>query len=380
MANEMNEDQKILFWKNSVAFQIFDGHEVSEDLIQIAKNNIEGKISAEEAVAQAEKIDGENHANLVAARTFAILSLPKNEFDLSQDSLCKIHNALFEGILEDAGEFRKKEIAKKEWTLDGGILTYPAAKKISNSLEKIFSQENEFDFENLNSKKSAKHIANFISELWQIHPFEKFNTQTIATFFIKYLEHFGFEISNETLAQNPVYFRNALVRSAYSDKNKKIRANAKFLEMFIENLIFDGKNNLNYKATHFDKYGVVLKDSPKKIPHEKKPSEKKQKKAAAPKNQEALRTDQKEETPFVPSNPKVARLCKNAQIECNEKIEKILEYLFENKSITNSQARTVAETSTETARKILASLSEKEIVEAQGANRNRVYLFLNFKQ
>lgn len=367
MANEMNEDQKILFWKNSVAFQIFDGHEVSEDLIQIARNNIEGKISTEEAVAQAERIDDENHANLVAARTFAILSLPKNEFDLSQDSLCKIHNALFEGILEDAGEFRKKEIAKKEWTLDGGILNYPAAKKISNSLEKLFSQENEFDFENLDSKKSAKHIANFISELWQIHPFEKFNTQTIATFFIKYLEHFDFEISNETLAQNPVYFRNALVRSAYSDKNKKIRANASFLEMFIENFIFDGKNNLDYKATHFDKYGVVLKNSPKKNSREKKPSERKPKKAVAQKNQ-------KEEAAFVPSNPKVARLCKNAQIECNEKVEKILEYLFENKSITNSQARTVAETSTETARKILAGLSEKEIVEAQGANRNRVYL------
>ena len=361
MANEMNVEQKILFWKNSVAFQIFDGHEVSEDLIQIAKKNIEGKISAEEAVAQAEKIDDENHTNLVAARTFAILSLPKNEFDLSQDSLCKIHNALFEGILEDAGELRKKEIAKKEWTLDGGILTYPAAKKISNSLEKIFSQENEFDFENLDSKKSAKHIANFISELWQIHPFEKFNTQTIATFFIKYLEHFGFEISDETLAQNPVYFRNALVRSAYSDKNKKIRENAKFLETFIENFIFSGKNKLDHKATHFDKYGVVLKNSLKK-----NLSEKKQKKSAAQKNQE--------ETHFIPNNPKVARLCKNAQIECNEKIEKILEYLFENKSITNSQARTVAETSTETARKILASLSEKEIVEAQGANRNRVYL------
>ena len=37
----MNVEQKILFWKNSVAFQIFDGHEVSEDLIQIAKKNIE---------------------------------------------------------------------------------------------------------------------------------------------------------------------------------------------------------------------------------------------------------------------------------------------------------------------------------------------------
>lgn len=362
MANEMNANQKILFWKNSVAFQIFDGHEVSEDLIQIAKKNVEGKISAEEAVSQAEKIDGENHANLVAARTFAILSLPKSEFDLSQDCLCKIHNALFDGILEDAGELRKKEITKKEWTLDGGILAYPAAKKISNSLEKILSQENEFDFENLNPQKSAKHIAKFISDLWQIHPFEKFNTQTIATFFVKYLEHFDFEISNETLARNPVYFRNALVRSAYSDKNKKIRANAKFLEMFVENFVFNGKNNLDHKATHFDKYGVVLKDSAKKIPREKKP-----KKIAAPKNQ-------KEETTFIPSNPKVARICKNAQIECNEKIEKILEYLFENKSITNSKARAIDETSTETARKILANLSEKEIVEAQGANRNRVYV------
>lgn len=362
MANEMDANQKTLFWKNSVAFQIFDGHEVSEDLIRIAKKNIAGTLSAEEAVSQSEKIAGENHANLVAARAFAILSLPKSEFNLSQDCLCKIHNALFEGIVEDAGELRKKEIAKKEWTLDGGILTYPAAKKIAASLETILSQESEFDFKKMNPQKSAKHIARFVSELWQIHPFEKFNTQTIAIFFIKYLEQFGFAISNETLAQNPVYFRNALVRSAYSDKKKKIRANFGFLELFVENFVFGGTNNLNYKATHFDKYGVVLKAAPKKIPHETRP-----KKTAAPKSQ-------KEETPFVSANPKVVRLCKKAHIECNEKIEAILEYLFEHKSITNSQARTAADTSTETARKILAKLSETEIVAAQGANRNRVYV------
>lgn len=361
MAKKNNANQKILFWKNSVAFQIFDGHEVSEDLIQIAKKNIEGKISAKEAVSQAEKIDDENHANLVAARAFELLSSPKKGFALSQEFLCKIHGALFKGILKDAGKFRKKEFAKKEWTLDGGTLAYPAAEKIPTVLEKIFSQESEFDFGNLDSPKNAKHIAKFISELWQIHPFEKFNTQTLAIFFIKYLEHIGFEISNETLAKNPVYFRNSLVRAAYSDKNKKINANANYLEMFVENFVFGGKNNLDYKTTHFDKYGVVIKKVSQKKQIEKTP-----KKSATPKTEK--------EASFVPDNQKVARLCKSAQIECNEKIEKILGYLFEHKSITNSQARNVAKTSTETARKILVQFSEKGIVEAQGVNRNRVYI------
>ena len=424
MKIELDEKRKILFWKTAIALQAVEGLETSDELMEIARKNVAGEISAKKAANQAKKIDNENHANLVAARMFEILSqasqVSKSKESyckfLSQETLQNIHLKLFEGILESAGEYRKKNIAKKEWALDGEILIYPDAKNIANSLEKILSQEREFSFDNLESSEISRHIANFICALWQIHPFDKYNTQTVAIFFVKYLEHLGFDFSNETLARNPVYFRNSLVRSVYSDGNK-IKADTIYFERLLQNILCGAKNELNYKAIHikYDEYGVAIKfeetkpekkkrvrtkksdskkngsakkkkerktretgvriklddekniasELPQKIERQKKVVAKKAKKIAKP---------VADETPYIPDNPKAARLCENAKIECSEKIEKILEYLFENKSITNLQARTVADTSTETARKILAKLSENGIVEAQGANRNRVYL------
>lgn len=431
MKTELDEKQKILFWKNAIAFQAIEGLETTDELMDIAKQNIAGEISAKKAVNLAKKIDNENHANLVAARMFEILSqTPQaagllNEFSpnapkvqknahefLSQETLQNIHHKLFEGILKNAGEYRKKNIAKREWALDGELLLYPEAKNIANSLKKIFSQEKKFSFENLEKQEIAEHIANFISELWQIHPFDKYNTQTVAIFLVKYLEHLGFDFSNEILAQKPVYFRNSLVRSAYSD-GKKIKADKIYFERLLQNLLCGAKNKLNYKAIHikYDEEGVAIKLEKSKPEKKKRASSKKSdsKKSDSAKKEKKTREtgvrikldDEKniasklaqkpesskkvvskksekiakspEDKAYIPNNPKVARLCKDAQIECNEKIEKILEYLFENKSITNSQARAVAESSTETARKILAKLSENEIVEAQGVNKNRIY-------
>lgn len=413
MKTELDEKQKILFWKYAIAFQAIEGLETSDELMDIARQNIAGEISAKKAVSLAKKIDNENHANLVAARMFEILSqtpkVQKNAIEfLSQETLQNIHQKLFEGILENAGEYRKKNIAKREWALDGELLIYPEAKNIASSLKKIFSQEKKFSFDNLKKTEIAEHIANFISELWQIHPFDKYNTQTIAIFLVKYLEHFGFDFSNETLARKPVYFRNSLVRSAYSD-GKKIKADKIYFERLLQNLLCGAKNKLNYKTIHikYDEDGVAIKTDEsnlekkkrvrsKKSDSKKSDSVKKEKKTREtgvrikfddeniaskpaqkkekPKKTNTITESSEDKTPYISNNPKVAQLCKNAQIECNEKIEKILEYLFENKSITNSQARTVADTSTETARKILAKLSENEIVEAQGVNKNRVYL------
>ena len=39
-------------------------------------------------------------------------------------------------------------------------------------------------------------------------------------FVIKYLKTFGFNVSNETFAENSWYFRNSLVRANYNDWQK----------------------------------------------------------------------------------------------------------------------------------------------------------------
>ncbi len=55
----------------------------------------------------------------------------------------------------------------------------------------------EFDYSGLTMDKVIKHLARFISSLWQIHVFFEGNTRTTAVFFIKYLQSLGFNVTNE---------------------------------------------------------------------------------------------------------------------------------------------------------------------------------------
>ena len=98
----------------------------------------------------------------------------------------------------------------------------------------------------------VKHLAKFISKLWQIHVFEEGNTRTTAVFFIKYLRMLGFEVENDLFADNSWYFRNALVRANYNDIKNGIHETTEFLEMFIKNLILDEHNRLSNRETHID--------------------------------------------------------------------------------------------------------------------------------
>ncbi len=55
-----------------------------------------------------------------------------------------------------------------------------------------------------------RHLAVFVSRLWQIHVFGEGNTRTTAVFFIKYLRTLGFDVTNDIFAENAWYFRNSL--------------------------------------------------------------------------------------------------------------------------------------------------------------------------
>ena len=84
-------------------------------------------------------------------------------------------------------------------------------------LEYDFQQEKEFSYRHLTKEDFIKHIAKFISNLWQIHVFGEGNTRTTAVFLIKYLNTKGFDINNDLFAKHSWYFRNALVRANYSN-------------------------------------------------------------------------------------------------------------------------------------------------------------------
>ena len=60
----------------------------------------------------------------------------------------------------------------------------------------------------------------------------------------------GFEANNDMFAEHSWYFRNALVRANYSNIKKRIYETTDFLELFLQNLLFDGKNELHNREMH----------------------------------------------------------------------------------------------------------------------------------
>ena len=105
-----------------------------------------------------------------------------------------------------------------------------------------------------------RHLAVFVSRLWQIHIFGEGNTRTTAVFFIKYLRTLGFSVTNDIFAENAWYFRNALVRANYTNLPKGIHETTEYLEAFLRNLLLDEKNELRNRNLHISGQGNAEKD------------------------------------------------------------------------------------------------------------------------
>ena len=155
-------------------------------------------------------------------------------------------------MFDYAGKIRDYNITKKEWVLKGNTVMYASYDSIRATLDYDFSQEKEFSYNGLSIEEAVRHIAKFTSGIWQIHPFGEGNTRSTAVFIIKYLKTFGFNVSNETFAENSWYFRNALVRANYNDLQNGIHATTKFLDLFFENLLMNAGHELKNRYMHVD--------------------------------------------------------------------------------------------------------------------------------
>lgn len=259
--SEPHKREKGYAWQTAIGLQAVDGLKPSEYLKEKARQHIEGDITIDEVkqlvdsyykskVARSSSEDRTEEADKVSARITEILS--ENTFTFSPIEYLAIHRHLFEGIFSHAGQIRDYNITKNEWVLKGATVLYASAGSIRETLEYDFSQEKIFDYKNLNIDEATKHIARFVSGIWQIHAFGEGNTRTTAVFTIKYLHTFGFNFSNETFANHSWYFRNALVRANYNDLTKGVYATTEFLEKFFRNLILNEQNELKNRNLQID--------------------------------------------------------------------------------------------------------------------------------
>lgn len=246
-------------WSTAIGLQDVDGLKPSEYLYETAKKSIDGEISVDEADAlinnyyesRAGRLEDESRteeADKVSARIAKLLS--EKAFTFSPTQYIAIHRELFKGIYSHAGKIRDYNITKKEWVLDGDIVSYGGALDLREALEYDFAQEREFRYNGLTMDETIHHLAVFISRLWQIHVFGEGNTRTTAVFFIKYLRILGFKAENDLFAENSWYFRNALVRANYNNIKEGIYETTEFLEKFLMNFLLDENNKLSNEEMH----------------------------------------------------------------------------------------------------------------------------------
>ena len=265
---EPDQAQKGRNWATAIGLQAVDGLSPSRYLLDTAKEHIEGRLTIGEVQKLVESYyerSGERteeelqseEADIVSSRITEILG--ERSFSFSSATLRSIYGRLFKGLIQEAGSYRKFNISKREWVLKGESVLYAPWELIGETLDYDFDREAAFSYVGISRDEISKHIAEFTSGIWQVHPFCEGNTRTTAVFIIKYLNSLGIDVDNAPFEENSWYFRNALVRANYDDCPKGIRATTEFLERFFENLLLGAHNDLKNRYMHVD-YGALEKD------------------------------------------------------------------------------------------------------------------------
>jgi fido (protein-threonine AMPylation protein) len=256
---EPAQQERAALWRTAIGLQAVDGLQTSDYLNATAIRHIEGEIDIDQArqliknyyqfkATRTAIDDDQQEADKASANIAKILS--SVSLDFSANGLIALHRRIFDGVLKHAGEIRQYDITKKEWVLDSDTVNYLNWEDLYRALEFDIEQERQFSYKNLSLEQQVLHIAQFVSGLWQIHPFGEGNTRTTAVFTILYLRHIGFSVNNDLFANNSWYFRNALVRANYKNALKGIDYSPVYLERFFRNLLMGERWDLRNRYLH----------------------------------------------------------------------------------------------------------------------------------
>lgn len=265
-APEPGRRERAYGWATAIGLQDVDGLKPSQYLINTAKRHIEGEISQEEAKHLVDEYyeTKEGHdlpsdvqeADKVSARMIAVINSPT--FNFSVAYYLGLHRQIFDGVFKFAGEIRSVELTKREWVLNGDTVQYTPSCMIKDTLEYDFDKERKFKYKGLTEDRFVEHFSEFISGIWQIHPFREGNTRTAALFAIKYLRSRGYSVTNDLFAEKSWYFRNALVRANYENDRLGVEKTQLPLEEFFKVLIYGDEIELHNRFLRIgQEYGTT---------------------------------------------------------------------------------------------------------------------------
>ena len=256
---EPSQREKAGYWQAAIGLQAVDGLKVSNYLQNTACRHIEGDITIDEAcelvnqyyitkTAHDANDEDKEEADRVSANIVKVLSSPT--FDFSTGGYQSVHRRVFEGVMKHGGEFRKYDITKKEWVLEGDTVLYLNWEDLRRAIDYDLEQERAYSYKGKSQDEMISHLTKFVSGLWQIHAFGEGNTRTTAVFTIQYLRSLGFDVNNDLFAKHSWYFRNALVRANYHNIAKGIDYTPIYLERFFRNLLLGEQWDLRNRYLH----------------------------------------------------------------------------------------------------------------------------------
>ena len=251
--------EKAGYWQTAIGLQAVDGLKTSDYLQNTARRHIEGEITIDEArelvnqyyvtkTAHDANDEDKEEADRVSSNIVKVLS--SHTFDFSTGGFQSVHRRVFEGVQKHAGEFRKYDITKKEWFLEGDTVLYLNWEDLRRAIDYDLEQERAYSYKGKSHDEMISHLSHFVAGLWQIHAFGEGNTRTTAVFTIQYLRSLGFDVDNDQFAKHSWYFRNALVRANYHNIAKGIDYSPVYLERFFRNLLLGEQWDLRNRYLH----------------------------------------------------------------------------------------------------------------------------------
>lgn len=238
-------------WAVAIGLQKVDGLEVSAFLRKVAQEYVAGKrtLTATGELVRAHhaaSFDSEaREADLVSQRIAELLA--GAPFVLVPEMLREIHRYLFQDLDEDIyqpGQLKRERMVKQEAILNGDSVLYADPLAYDMALRGAFAAEQAKAYRTLEGAELAD-FCHFIAFVWQVHPFAKGNTRTVAVLSELYLNHLGFTVANDPFEKHARYYRDALVRAVYRNADAGIFPDESFLVAFYENVLGRAENALD---------------------------------------------------------------------------------------------------------------------------------------
>ncbi len=188
----------------------------------------------------------------------SILLGKKDKFALNPKYIKNVHYILFNSIVDDAGCYRQKNISKREECLHARSVIYSDYDMIEDNLTYDLNKEQQTSYYRKSTDERSVLLSDFVSHIWQAHPFSDGNTRTDMVFLQKYLDHLELDYDNRIFDNNFTYFRNALVRSNYNTIGF-IEPTDEYLNKFMYNLLTGKTETLDIRETYVPEERMIIK-------------------------------------------------------------------------------------------------------------------------